>query len=128
MPGKSVIEAQFTELETALPDADVGGINPLNKHLQNEVRRTIKAIELVRVLQNHVLLSSPLDKTQILAACKLLDKVVSNAPVEIQTENKPIAIGASTREELLTEILRDMAREAGHVAAAAITSAANSSK
>lgn len=129
MVGKAVIDAQYAELETRAALPDVGGISPLNKHLQNEVRRTIKAVELVAVLQSHALLNTELSKTQIVAACKLLDKVVSNAPTEISgADGKPLAIGAVTREELFAEIVRGMAAEACVVASNAIDAAAAASK
>lgn len=100
-------------LERAVPDLDVGGITPLNKHLQAQARSVIKTIALIQKLQDHVLDEPCLDKTQIVAACKLLDKVVSNAPTELSgPDGKPLAIGAASREEIYRDMLRALAIEA----------------
>ena len=55
----------------------------LNPGHKQSVRDKIQGSQLVNVLQNHALGKTGMESTQIQAAKILLDKLVSNAPTEI---------------------------------------------
>ena len=60
----------------------------IRAHHQEEVKAKIQASQLINVLQNHALGSSEneLKPTQIDAAKFLLNKILSNAPTQIEQE------------------------------------------
>lgn len=60
----------------------------LRTHHQEDVKAKIQASQLVNVLQNHALGASEneLKPTQIDAAKFLLNKILSNAPTQIEQE------------------------------------------
>jgi len=55
----------------------------LNPGHQQSVRDKIQGSQLVNALQNHALGNSRMESTQIQAAKILLDKLISNAPTDI---------------------------------------------
>ena len=57
----------------------------LNPGHQQSVRDKIQGSQLVNALQNHALGKNTLEATQIQAAKILLDKIVSNAPTDINS-------------------------------------------
>ena len=54
----------------------------LNRLHQETVKAKIKGSQLVNVLQNHAFGETEMSPTQVQAAKILLDKIISNAPVE----------------------------------------------
>jgi len=55
----------------------------LNPGHQQSVRDKIQGSQLVNALQNHALGKNSMESTQVQAAKILLDKLVSNAPTDI---------------------------------------------
>lgn len=58
----------------------------LNKRHQDMVKDKIRASQLITRLTNHALgkLKKPMDQSQVTAACRLLDKVLGNAPAQVE--------------------------------------------
>jgi len=50
------------------------------------VREKIRASQLITRLTNHALgkLKKPMDQSQVTAACRLLDKIIGNAPMQVE--------------------------------------------
>lgn len=51
---------------------------------QEEVKQKIRASQLVNLLQDHALAGKQLDSTRVDSAKFLLNKLLSNAPTEVQ--------------------------------------------
>jgi hypothetical protein len=62
---------------------------------QEDIKKKIQGVHLVKLLQDHALTGKELAPTRIDAAKFLLNKIVSNAPTEVSGPNgEPIEISA----------------------------------
>ena len=68
---------------------------------QDEIKKKIRAALIVKRLEDHILNDKEMTSSQVSAAGKLLDKIVSNAPTDI---NANIDATVKTHEELLSEL------------------------
>lgn len=60
----------------------------IRKHHQEEIKAKIQASQLVNFLQNHALSESEAKPSQVDAAKFLLNKLISNAPTEVEQKTE----------------------------------------
>ena len=62
---------------------------------QDEIKKKIRAALIVKRLEDHILKDSEMTTSQVSAAGKLLDKIISNAPTDLNVggqEDNPVSI------------------------------------